>query len=137
VTLRSIQDKWGFFSHVFPALLYVVIIFWLGSIHTGLSIPLDFLPRDKVNHFGAFGLLTWLSLRALRFELRAVAYGRLIIASIVVSSLTGALLEAWQSLFPYRSVELGDWVADTIGALFAGLGAVIWVRWRGRHVATG
>jgi hypothetical protein len=137
VTLRSTQDKRGFLSHVFPALLYVAIIFWLGSIHTSLAIPQDLFPRDKVNHLGAFGLLTWLSLRALRFELRAVAYSRLIIASIAVSSLTGALLEAWQALFPYRSVELGDWVADTIGAALAGLCAVVWVRWRGRHVATG
>ena len=124
-------------------MLYILVIFWLGSIHTSFGISpsflpfVQFLPQDKVNHLGAFGLLTWLVLRALRFELKTVTYSRLIIASVAVSSLTGALLEVWQFLFPYRSVELGDWVADTIGALFAGLGAVIWVRWRGRHVATG
>lgn len=135
--LRSATDKRGFQLHVLPALLYVAFIFWLGSIHTSLSIPQDFLPQDKVNHFGAFGLLVWLVVRALHFELPSKKYGRLIIASIGVSSLIGALLEAWQSLLPHRTAEFGDWVADTIGAIVAGLVCHIWVWWRGRHVATG
>ena len=134
---RSTTDSRGFQLHVLPALLYVAVIFWLGSIHTSLSIPQDLLARDKVNHFAAFGLLTWLVLRALRFELVASSYGRLIIASIGLSSLIGALLEAWQSLLPYRTAEFADWVADTMGALLAGLACHLWVWWRARHVATG
>jgi VanZ family protein len=137
VTLRSLNDKRGFVLHVLPALLYSACIFWLGSIHTGISFPQSYLPQDKLNHFGAFGLLTLLAMRALRFELNSVAYGRLIVASIGISSLTGALLEVWQMLFPYRSVEFADWVADTIGALLAGLACLLWAWWRKRHVATG
>ena len=123
--------------HVLPALLYVAFIFWLGSIHTTLTVPQYWFPRDKVNHFGAFGLLTWLVLRALRFEFVKSNYGRLILASIGVSSFIGALLEVWQILFPYRSSEFADWVADTIGAILAGLSCYVWVWWRRRHVATG
>ncbi len=123
--------------YVLPALLYVAFIFWMGSIRTNLTIPQDLLPRDKVNHFGAFGLLTWLVLRALHFEFSPITYGRLIVASIGVSSLIGALLEAWQLMIPYRSAEFGDWVADTLGAILAGLVSLFWVWWRGRHVATG
>jgi len=134
---RSATDNRGFQLHVLPALLYVAAIFWLGSIHTSLSIPQDWLPRDKVTHFAAFGLLTWLVLRALRFELVASNYGRLIVASIGLSSLIGALLEAWQSLLPYRTAEFADWVADSMGALLAGLACHLWVWWRARHVATG
>lgn len=137
MTLRSITDKRGFAAHVLPALLYVVFIFGLGSIHTSLTIPQNLLPRDKVNHFGAFGLLTWFALRALRFEFDRASWSRLIIASIGVSSVFGALLEAWQSLFPYRSVEFGDWVADTIGAVVAGIASLMWIWWRERRVATG
>jgi VanZ family protein len=123
--------------HVLPALLYLVFIFWLGSIRTSFDIPQDFLPKDKVNHCGAFGLFTWLALRAMRFEADTSPVGRLIIASVAISSLFGALLEAWQSLFPHRSVEFGDWVADTIGAIVAGLVSLGWIWWRRRHVATG
>ena len=68
-------------------------------------------------HFGAFALLVFFLLRALRFEFPAAANGRLVGASIVGSSLIGALLEFWQLLFPYRSAEVADWVADTLGAL--------------------
>ena len=135
--LRSATDNRGFQLHVLPALLYVAFIFWLGSIHTSISIPQDFLPRDKVNHCGAFGLLVWLVVRALHFELPSKKYSRLIVASIGVSSLIGALLEAWQALLPHRTAEFGDWVADTIGALLAGLACHVWVWWRARHVATG
>ena len=137
MSLRSTVDKKGWLWHVFPALLYVVVIFWLGSVHTSLSIPQDLLPRDKVNHFIAFGLLAWLALRALRFELGAATLGRLIVASICVSSVTGALLEIWQSQISYRTAEFGDWLADTIGATVAGLASLLWIWWRGRHVATG
>ena len=97
MSLRSTADKKGFFWHVVPALLYAIFIFWLGSIHTTLSIPQDFIARDKLNHFVAFGVLTVLTLRALRFEMDTAALRVLITASIGISSITGALLELWQS----------------------------------------
>ena len=127
----------GFYWHVLPALLYVVIIFWLGSIHTSLTIPQDLLPRDKFTHLVAFGLLTCLALRALRFELGSAPLNRLVAASVALSSLIGALLELWQSMLSYRSAEFGDWIADTIGAILAGLASLLWFWWRGRRVATG
>jgi hypothetical protein len=134
---HSYNDKRGFVRHVLPALLYTVLIFWLGSIHTGLSVPQDMLPSDKVNHFAAFGLLAWLVLRALRFEYQQTSANRLIVGAIAVSSVVGALLEAWQSLFPYRKAELGDWVADTVGAALVGLIGLFWLRWRERPMAAG
>ncbi len=137
MSLRSTADKKGFFWHVVPALLYAIVIFWLGSIHTTLSIPQDFIARDKLNHFVAFGVLTVLALRALRFEMDTTALRVLITASIGISSITGALLELWQSWLPYRTAEVGDWIADTFGAALAGLLCFLWIRWRRRHVATG
>jgi len=122
--------KRGFLLHVLPALLYVLVLFWLGAIHSGFDLPQTFIPQDKVKHFGAFGLLVFLLLRALRYEFPAAANGRLVGASIVGSSLVGALLEVWQLLFPYRSAEFADWVADTLGALLAGFLARQWLRRR-------
>ena len=122
--------KRGFLLHVLPALLYVLVLFWLGAIRTGLDLPHTFIPQDKIKHFGAFALLVFFLLRALRFEFPTVANRRLIGASIVGSSLIGALLEVWQLLFPYRSAEVADWVADTLGALLAGFLASQWLRRR-------
>ena len=122
--------KRGFLLHVLPALLYVLVLFWLGAIHSGFDLPQTFIPQDKVKHFGAFGLLVFLLLRALRYEFPAAANGRLVGASIAGSSLIGALLELWQLLFPYRSAEFADWIADTLGALLAGFLASQWLRRR-------
>ena len=122
--------KRGFLLHVLPVLIYVPVLFWLGAIHTGFELSESFIPQDKVKHFGAFALLVFLLLRALRYEFPAAANGRLVGASIVGSSLVGALLELWQLLFPYRSAEVADWVADTLGALLAGFLASQWLRRR-------
>jgi VanZ family protein len=127
----------GFLWHVAPTWAYVVALFWLGSIHTTLTIPQDLFSRDKANHFVAFGLLTLLFLRTLRFKFSTVVPQRLVLAAILVSSATGALLEVWQLLFPYRSSEVQDWVADTLGAILAGLTALVWLWWRARRVAMG
>ena len=122
--------KRGFLLHVLPVLLYVPVLFWLGAIRTSFDMPQCFVPQDKLKHFGAFALLVFLLLRALRFEFPAAENGRLVGASIVGSSLIGALLEFWQLLFPYRSAEFADWVADTLGAVLAGFLASQWLRRR-------
>jgi VanZ family protein len=137
VNLRSVTDTRGFLGYVLPALLYIVFLFWIGSIHTSLTIPQDFFARDKVDHFAAFGLLVLLALRALRFEMDTATWGRLVVAAVGISSLLGALLELWQWLLPYRFAEFGDWLADTLGAVLAGLASCLWIWWRGRHVPTG
>ncbi len=102
-----------------------------------LELPQDWgvwLAPDKIEHCGAFGLLVWLAFRAFRFALVNSSDGRIMWASIATSSSLGALLELWQMFFPYRSAELADWVADTLGALVAGGVAIIWIKWRKRHV---
>ncbi len=124
----------GFSFQVLPALIYVLAIFWLGSAHVSIQIPHGSLPQDKLGHFAAFGLLVILALRALRFQYPLAPNGKLVTASVALSSLVGALLEAWQAFFPDRSVELADWVADTLGAILVGLLAMVWLRWRrSRH----
>lgn len=130
MTKRSGMKRRGFLFHVLPALVYVLGIFWLGVSHLTIEIPHGFLPQDKLGHFIAFGLLVVLLLRALRFGFPATNLRQLLILSVVGSSALGALLECWQSLFPYRSVELADWTADTLGALLAGLLVKFWLHWR-------
>ena len=116
--------------HVAPALGCVVAIFWLGSIHTTLSIPQGLFAKDKANHFVAFGVLTLLCVRAFRFKYANLGNRRAVALSVAASSLVGALLEFWQAFLPYRTSELMDWVADTLGALLAGLAGYLWLRRR-------
>ncbi len=111
-------------------MVYVVVIFWLGAAHVSVPLPQSFLSPDKIAHFVAFGLLAVLLLRALRYEFPSITNGRAVIASVALSSLLGALLEAWQALFPHRSLELADWIADTLGAMLAGSVAALWLRRR-------
>ena len=110
--------------YVTPAALYVAYIFVMGTKENA-EPPLDI--SDKTAHFAAFGLMVPLLTRALRYFLPAAPRGRLIVAAAALSSLAGALLEFWQAFLPYRSAELLDWVADTVGAVLAGcLVALAW-----------
>jgi VanZ family protein len=120
----------GFFLYILPTLLYVVVLFWLGAVQMSMEMPHGMFPEDKLKHFVAFGLLVFLLLRTLRFQWSSEPLGRLVMLSAAGSSAIGALLEVWQSLFPYRSSDFADWVADTLGALLAGLLAMLWFRRR-------
>jgi len=107
-----------------PALGYLVGIFVLGSVRFSAA-PGD--VNDKTAHFLVFGLLVLPMARALRyFGDRPIAarLGR----GALLSSLAGALLEAWQALLPHRSAEVLDWVADTAGAFGVALVAAVAVR---------
>jgi VanZ family protein len=89
---------------------------------------------DKTMHFVAFGLLAMLSARAFVYldprASRLAALARGFAAAVIV----GGSLELWQALLPYRSCELLDWVADSLGAALAVvlLGMGWWVFWRRR-----
>lgn len=67
---------------------------------------------DKVVHFSVYGLLATLVVR-LRTGRRAA------LLSILVVSLYGMTDEWHQSFTPGRSVEVADWLADTLGAALA------------------
>ena len=67
---------------------------------------------DKVVHFSIYGLLATLVVR-LRTGRRAA------LLSILIVSLYGITDEWHQSFTPGRSVEVADWLADTLGAALA------------------
>lgn len=82
---------------------------------TLLNTNILFSP-DKLLHFLIFGLLATVILRTKKLrQLRT----RDLIVSILIVSTYGILDEIRQSFTPGRSVELGDWIADTIGAFTA------------------
>ncbi|MCF3650324.1 VanZ family protein [Synoicihabitans lomoniglobus] len=77
---------------------------------------------DKITHFAVFGLLGTLIARTQR-------PGRWWVG-ILLASLYGLVDEWRQSFTPGRSVEVADWVADTLGALTAVLIYTHWKRYR-------
>ena len=98
---------------------YAGIIYWESSQDTS-SISLSH-NTDKLVHFAVFGLLclmTCWSLSHVRIGDRAIYK---IILAIVITSLYGMSDEFNQYFTPNRSVEIFDWLADTAGAVTAGL----------------
>ena len=81
------------------------------------------LSKDKLAHFLVFGLLATAVLRTPRFRRRRL---RDLFAAACIASAYGACDELRQSLTPGRSVELADWLADTLGAIVA---VIVYARW--------
>jgi VanZ family protein len=101
-----------------PLVAYAVYIFVAGSVKGGAP-PGD--VSDKTAHFIAFGLMVLPALLALRYLAPRLVFSSRLAFAVVVASALGALLEVWQLLFPWRSSEFLDWVADTVGAMAVGL----------------
>jgi len=112
-----------------PALAYAALIFWLSS----QPRPLPHLTSrvgDKLLHlveYAAFAVVVTWGLSHLVTLPRAARWAALL------GSLYGLTDELHQRFVPHRSAEVGDWVADTLGAA---LGALLaWLalrRWRAR-----
>ena len=100
-------------------LVYAGIIYWESSKDTSsISLPYH---TDKLVHFAEFGflcLMTCWSLSLARIDTRVIYK---IILAIVIPSLYGMSDEFHQLFTPNRSVDVFDWLADTIGAVAAGL----------------
>lgn len=105
------------------AVVWMAVIFWLSASPDGRGNfwLLDYLPfRDKGAHALTFGFLAvLLYFASRRFWL-----------AILLTSLYGVSDEIHQYFVPGRSVDVTDWVADTVGAALA-LG-VLWVVIRAR-----
>jgi VanZ family protein len=102
---------------VWLALLYGVAIFVLGSLPSAPPVAREI--GDKVQHCIAFGLLAWLWCRALRRQWPGWRLRWLVLGGFSASVGLGGALELWQSLLSYRSCDVRDWAADTVGASVA------------------
>ena len=116
-----------------PALLWCGVIFWASSqSDPALAPPIPF--SDKVMHFGAYGVLGFLSAFALAGWGRK---GPTIVAATLLATLYGISDEFHQAFVPGRDFDPFDMLADALGSLagawsyfFLGLSA--WLeRWSG------
>jgi len=100
-------------------IVYAYFIYYESSQDTSsVSLP---TYSDKFIHFIVFGLLCLM----ICWSLSSVTLGNKwiykIILAIGITSLYGASDELHQIFTPNRSVEIFDWLADTTGAVTAGL----------------
>jgi len=97
-------------------LVYSAIIFYTGLIRIGALPEVGFVATDKLLHALVFGGLAFLCLRAARSVLPQLGLVKRLSVSLLASSFVGALLEICQWFTTYRSADVMDWIADTIGA---------------------
>lgn len=93
-----------------PPLAWALLIFVLSAQS---SVPSPRIPYfDKVEHTAAYAVLAALLLRALD---GVAAPGW----AVLLTSLYGITDEIHQAFVPGRTPDVGDWAADTLGALLA------------------
>ena len=94
------------------AVLWAALTFWLSASPDaqGAATFLDLTPPwDKLYHASNFGVLA-----ALLYPVAGRAW-----LAVLLASLYGVSDEAHQAFVPGRSADVGDWLADTVGALVA------------------
>jgi VanZ family protein len=106
----------SFLLAVLPALFWLALIFIGGGADFGPPEASTGFPFDKLQHGVAFAMLGVLSFRALGHVLPGSGRSRLIALSALLSIGAGVLLELYQLGLPHRSAELGDLLADAVGA---------------------
>ena len=111
------SNHWG--KWLWPLLLAATV--FIASGRGQVAAP-DIIDFDKVAHFSIFGLLATLVVRV-----EPCGRGWLAIGLV---SLFGLLDEWHQSFTPGRSVEIADWVADTLGAVVATRFYLRWTAYR-------
>jgi VanZ family protein len=117
-----------FFLQTLPPFLWAALLFFLSNT-PGNELPVPtFVPNfDKIAHFGAYGVLGLLIIRAGKEQwLGGRLRRRWFLAAWALACLYGLSDEWHQSFVPLRSSSLWDWLFDAVGS---GLGAFCWLKW--------
>lgn len=110
----SVAWRWGLLAG------YMACIFILSSI-PGRSLP-QVRISDKLLHVGEYGLLSVFMCRALRGQMPAWPRARIALLGALAAVGYGATDEFHQLFVPYRSADLTDLAADSLGAILAAWG---------------
>lgn len=101
-----------------------MVLLVLTSLPSGMAVTID--VSDKINHFGAYGLLSVLLFLTLIFQLKYPFLKKNANwLTVLIASTYGVLDELHQMLVPGRSCEFFDWLADFSGSLIG----VLIIQW--------
>lgn len=101
-----------------PLIIYWLILFILTSLPSSDALTIG--VSDKVEHFGAYGLLSGILYLNLVFQKKFKLLKKYPATfTILIASFYGLLDELHQLFVPGRSAEILDWFADFSGAVIA------------------
>jgi VanZ family protein len=117
-------------SYFLPPVVWALLIFLESSIPASAIPESEIFRWDKLIHLCIYFVFALLIYRALSFEgvspkLRSFAA----IITVFVIALFGASDEYHQHFVPGRSMDLFDWIADTLGAVLL-IGFQSYLIWR-------
>jgi len=116
--LYSYLYKHRFYLINIPLIIYWIILFILTTLPGQMAVTLD--VSDKIEHFGAYGLLSVFLYLNLSFQNRFKIFKKFPgTFTVVIASFYGLLDEIHQLLVPGRSADVLDWLADFSGSLVA------------------
>jgi len=118
---KGSRSRWAWALTV----LYMALIFFLSSLPNPLPV-LTASVSDKILHGVEYAGLAGLMCFALRASGLSPA-GALVLAAAAASAY-GVTDEWHQSFVPSRDGNVGDWLADTAGALVGAAGASVFLR---------
>ena len=105
----------------FAFFLWLALIFWSAS-QPGTNQPPMFHGIDKIQHFVAYGVLSFLLAKAVY---RKFDFSRLVVIVLVIA-LIGVCDELYQGTVVNRDSSVNDVIADSIGALGGYIVAWLW-----------
>lgn len=101
-----------------PLIIYWLILFVLTSLPSSSAITIGI--SDKIEHFGAYGLLSAVLYMNLFFQKKFELLKKYPATfTLLIASIYGMLDEVHQLFIPGRSAEFLDWSADFLGSLLA------------------
>ncbi len=116
--MYSYLYKHRFYLINIPLIIYWIILFILTTLPGQMAVTLD--VSDKIEHFGAYGLLSVFLYLNLSFQNRFEIFKKFPgTFTVVIASFYGLLDELHQLLVPGRSADVLDWLADFSGSLVA------------------
>ncbi len=100
-----------------PSILWALLILGL-SISPSIQMPETVIAPDKLGHLVAYGILTWLIIKAL--EKNKKLSSKTANLTVLTVSMYGIALEIVQwAFFPNRFFEVWDMVANFSGAVLS------------------
>ncbi len=107
----------NFIFYWVPAIVYCVFIFIQSEFPSAVKTR-DIPHIDKLIHFLGYGLLGILFFRAFRTTSLKENADRLMLVSMAASALYGVSDEIHQYYVPFRSADIADALADTLGSVY-------------------
>jgi len=96
-----------------PPIGYALLIFALSSIKSASFPTVGFKLADKFIHLGEYGLFAFILTRFLV----QLGWKNPYIWAVLIASFYGITDEIHQFYVPGRTMEVYDWMADTLGGL--------------------